>query len=424
MNLNFLYTAISWLLLRWHQLWALAFGEKSDLSWVLSIIFLVITIRLVLFPLFVKQIHSQRKMQELQPKLKALQTKHKGDKETLQREMMALYKENGANPVAGCLPIFLQAPVFLSLYHVLKRLDPTKHRDNAAKTLYGWTANEFDSAAHAKVFGAPISAHLSSSAQTLQQLGASVAAVRVVGVILIAIMVVTTYITQRQILAKQSASGATVDPQQQMIQRLMLYGIPASLLVSGSLFPLGVVLYWCTTNVWSMGQQFYVLRRMPPPGGTPAVAEALRSEAEAQALVPKPGAKPQISKKSTPTAKAALPGTAATTEDAPAPARSNTSDTSDTSAGPRKSTASNQSVVSSTSAVPEPVGPIKSNGARKTTGPAGKSAESGSPANGSESSDGGTAADTTKANGAAKSPAKAAGRTPTNRPKTRKGGRR
>ncbi len=299
MNLDFLYTAISWVLLRWHDLWALAFGENADVSWVLSIIFLVITIRLLLFPLFVKQIHSQRKMQELQPKLKALQAKHKGDKETLQREMMALYKENGANPVAGCLPIFLQAPVFLSLYHVLKRLDPTKKRGEAAKTLYSWTADQFDSAAKAKIFGAPISAHLSSSADVLAKLDASVLAVRVVGVILIAIMVITTYITQRQIMAKQATSGAAVDSQQQMIQRLMLYGIPASLLISGSLFPLGVVLYWCTTNIWSMGQQFYVLRRMPPPGGV-ATAPKVPSTT-AQALAPKPGARPQNPKKGQPT---------------------------------------------------------------------------------------------------------------------------
>ncbi|MDP9221091.1 MAG: membrane protein insertase YidC [Actinomycetota bacterium] len=392
MNLNFLYTAISWLLLRWHQLWALAFGETSDLSWVLAIIFLVTTIRLILFPLFVKQIHSQRKMQVLQPKLKALQAKHKGDKETLQREMMALYKENGANPVAGCLPIFLQAPVFLSLYHVLKRLDPTQHRSEAQKTLYGWTVDEFNSAAHAKVFGAPISAHLSSSAQTLQELGASVVAVRVVGVILIAIMVATTYITQRQILAKQSASGAAVDPQQQMIQRLMLYGIPASLLVSGSLFPLGVVLYWCTTNVWSMGQQFYVLRRMPPPGGTPPAPEVQRSEAEAQALIPKPGAKPQAAKKSPPAAKKSPPAAkAGTTGDAAAPAKSNGS---------------------------------ASNGARKGT-KAGKPVETGKAAEAAQpAADGDKAADSGKPNGVATPPAKAIGRTQAGRPKSRKGGRR
>jgi len=306
-SLDYLYYAISWLLLRWHDAWGAVFGFDADVSWVLSIIFLVITIRLILFPLFVKQIKSQRKMQELQPKMKALQTKHKGDKETLQREMMALYKENGANPVAGCLPIFLQAPVFLSLYHVLKRLDPTRDR---ITTLYGWTTPEFESAARAKIFGAPISAHLTSSQDTLAQLGASGTTVKIVGAVLIAIMVATTYITQRQMIAKQQAAGTPMDPQQLMIQRLMLYGIPASLLISGALFPLGVVLYWCTTNVWSMGQQFYVLRKMPIIGA-PA-ADARKPGAEPKAVAPKPGQKPsKTATKASGTARAAGAGSAA-----------------------------------------------------------------------------------------------------------------
>jgi len=323
-HLDFLYTAISWVLLRWHDLWSLPLGKSTDISWVLSIIFLVITIRLLLFPLFVKQIHSQRKMQELQPKLKALQTKHKGDKETLQREMMALYKENGANPVAGCLPIFLQAPVFLSLYHVLKRLDPTQERTQAAKTLYSWTAQEFDGAARAKIFGAPISAHLSSSAQTLAKLHANASTVKIVAIVLIAIMVVTTYITQRQLMAKQAASGTPTDPQQAMIQRVMLYGIPVSLLVSGSLFPLGVVLYWCTTNIWSMGQQFYVLRRMPQPGA--AAAAAATTAPEIKVVPPRPGARPQAPKRTVISPVAVEPADAVLTTpaappDAPPPSR-------------------------------------------------------------------------------------------------------
>ena len=291
MSLDYLYTAISWILLRWHDAWGAVFGRESDLSWVLSIIFLVITIRLILFPLFVKQIKSQRKMQELQPKMKALQAKHKGDKETLQREMMALYKENGANPVAGCLPIFLQAPVFLSLYHVLKRLDPTKER---VETLYGWTTGEFESASVAKLFGAPISANFMSDASYLAEVGASGTTVKLVATVLITIMVATTYITQRQMIAKQQAAGTPTDPQQLMIQRLMLYGIPASLLISGALFPLGVVLYWCTTNVWSMGQQFYVLRRMPMVG---APLPDARPAADSEAPAPKPGVRPQRPKR-------------------------------------------------------------------------------------------------------------------------------
>lgn len=295
-----LYTAISWVLLRWHALWAAVFGTTSGVAWGLAIVFLVITIRIILFPLFVKQIHSQRAMQELQPKMKELQAKHKGDRETMQKELMALYKEQGANPVAGCLPIFLQAPVFLALFHVLRRLDPTTPQN---KTLYGWTASLFDSASNAKIFGAPISAKFFSQPDYLAKVGASGTTVKIATGILVLIMVVTTYITQRQMLARQKTSGQPVDAQQRMVQQLMLYGVPGSLLVSGSLFPLGVVIYWCTTNLWSMGQQFYVLHRMPPPGGAPRPPkDPTELAAQARALAPPPGARPQRPKRGTATA--------------------------------------------------------------------------------------------------------------------------
>ncbi len=382
MSLDYLYYAISWLLLRWHDAWGAAFGREADVAWVLSIIFLVITIRLILFPLFVKQIKSQRKMQELQPKMKALQAKHKGDKETLQREMMALYKENGANPVAGCLPIFLQAPVFLSLYHVLKRLDPTKQR---IETLYGWTTQEFESAAVAKIFGAPISANFMSDANYLNKVGASGTTVKSVAVVLITIMVVTTYITQRQMIAKQQAAGTPMDPQQLMIQRLMLYGIPASLLISGALFPLGVVLYWCTTNVWSMGQQFYVLRKMPIMGAPVAAKPA---SAEAKAAAPKPGVRPQKAKKA---------GTAATNGKAPVKAPAKKPAAKATTTEPLAGEAPHSDAASN--------GGAKSAPALDPTAPADGQAPNGaSPAR----------------NGATKPGA----RPSTNKPKNRKGGRR
>jgi YidC/Oxa1 family membrane protein insertase len=130
---------------------------------------------------------------------------------------------------------------------------------------------------------------------------ASTTTVKVVTGILIAIMVVTTYITQRQMIARQKNSPQPVDQQQLMVQRLMLYGVPVSLLISGALFPLGVVLYWCTTNLWSMGQQFYVLHRLPPPGGAPAPPpDPSEAAAQARALAPKPGVRPQASKKNAP----------------------------------------------------------------------------------------------------------------------------
>src|SRR3954453_4926303 len=197
-------------------------------------------------------------MQALQPKVKELQEKHKGDRETLQKEMMELYKTEKANPLMGCLPMFLQIPVFLGLFHVLRRLTPT----NPNKTLYGWTVEQFDKATHAALFTAPLPSKFGSTPAELAALGANGVSVKIVAGILVLIMMTTTYMTSRQMILK---TGWAEDPQQKMIQRLMLYGIPLSLLVSGSLFPIGVVIYWVTNNAFTLAQQQWVLRKYPPP---------------------------------------------------------------------------------------------------------------------------------------------------------------
>jgi YidC/Oxa1 family membrane protein insertase len=284
----------------------------TNWSWVLGIIFLVITVRAILFPIFVKQIKSQRAMQALQPKVKALQEKHKGDRETLQKELMQLYREEKANPLMGCLPMFLQIPVFLGLFHVLRHLKPTM--PEAKRTLYGWTLGQFDSASHAKLFGAPIAASFKSKASELALLGANGTTVKIVAAILIATMIVTTFLTSRQMILK---TGWAEDPQQKMVQRLMLYGVPFSLLISGSLFPIGVVIYWTTQNLFSLGQQMWVLRKYPPPNakgtaakqtGKPAAGKPVAksdgkkngdaaSAVQPKALAPKVGVKPVNPKK-------------------------------------------------------------------------------------------------------------------------------
>jgi YidC/Oxa1 family membrane protein insertase len=259
-----IYWVISKTLLFWHAAWQKVLGNGSFLhtnwSWILAIVFLVLTVRAVLFPVFVKQIKSQRAMQALQPKIKELQEKHKGDRETLQKELMELYRTEKANPLMGCLPMFLQIPVFLGLFHVLKHLKPTM--PTRLQTLYGWGTGQFESASNAKLFGAPISARFLSPQVELDPLHASQTNVKIVAVVLIAIMIVTTFLTSRQMILK---TGWSEDPQQKMIQRLMLYGVPATLLFSGGAFPLGVVIYWVTTNLFSLGQQFWVLRKYPPP---------------------------------------------------------------------------------------------------------------------------------------------------------------
>ncbi|HEX5596374.1 MAG TPA: membrane protein insertase YidC, partial [Micromonosporaceae bacterium] len=270
MSLDWIYWAISWILLRWHSLWdAVGVPVEAVLgtnwAWILAIIFLVITVRVILFPVFVKQIKSQRAMQTLQPQVKALQEKHKGDRETLQKEMMELYRKEKANPLMGCLPMFLQIPVFLGLFHVLRRLNPS----NQGKTKYGWLSEQFDSAVNARLFSAPLSGKFGSTAQDLAALGANGTTVKLVAGLLVLIMIATTYLTSRQMILK---TGWAEDPQQRMIQRLMLYGIPASLLISGAIFPIGVIIYWVTNNLVTLGQQQWVLRKFPPPAtaGKPA----------------------------------------------------------------------------------------------------------------------------------------------------------
>jgi YidC/Oxa1 family membrane protein insertase len=307
-----IYGAISAILLFWHAAWHKVFGDSSWLatnwSWVLGIIFLVLTVRAILFPIFVKQIKSQRAMQALQPKVKALQEKHKGDRETMQKELMELYRTEKANPLMGCLPMFLQIPVFLGLFHVLRHLKPTM--PESKKTLYGWTVAQFDSASHAKLFGAPIAASFKSSTSELAMLGAGGTTVKIVAALLIALMICTTFLTSRQMILK---TGWAEDPQQRMVQRLMLYGVPFSLLISGAIFPIGVVIYWVTQNVFSLGQQMWVLRKYPPPnqngnGAKPAVKldkakGGAKSSANGgapvapKALGPKVGAKPVNPKK-------------------------------------------------------------------------------------------------------------------------------
>ena len=227
---------------------------SSGPAWALSIVLLTVTVRLVLFPLFVKQIKSQRRMQELAPKIKELQKLHKGDRETLNVEMMKLYKENNANPISGCLPLILQLPVFFALFSVIREFKP------GAQPKYGLSSELLAEGGRAKVLGAPISAAFNSPLSLLQDLDGNQTTVRVVAAVMVVLMGATTFYTQRQMIAR----SATTDPQQVMVQKLLLYVLPLSFAVSGAFFPIGVLLYWLTTNVWSMGQQAWVIKRMPP----------------------------------------------------------------------------------------------------------------------------------------------------------------
>src|SRR5699024_2019634 len=241
--------------------------EHDGIAWTLSIVGLVIVIRILLIPLFVRQIKSQRKMQMLQPKVMELRSKYKNDRERLQQETMKLYKDSGTNPFASCLPILAQAPVLFGLFRVLDGIARGTPRG-------GFTSQPelYESVANAEVGGIPIT----TTFLTTDQLSA-----RIVAVIMIIIMVVTQFITQKQIMRKNMPQES-LQGQFAQQQKILLYVLPLVFAVSGVYFPLGTVLYWLTSNFWTMGQQLYVIRRMPAPGTDAEQAHLDRLDAKAR----------------------------------------------------------------------------------------------------------------------------------------------
>ncbi len=253
----------------------------SGPAWGLSIVLLTVCVRLVLFPLFVKQIKSQRRMQQIAPLVKELQKKHKGDRETLNVEMMKLYKEHNANPISGCLPLLVQLPIFFALFSVIKEFGP------GAKPKFGISADDLEQGGLAQILGAPIAANFRSTVEEITRLDGNVTTVRIVAIIMIVLMGGSTFWTQRQMMAR---AGAVTDPQQVMVQKVLLYVLPLSFAVSGVIFPIGVLLYWLTTNFWSMGQQHWVIKRMPPVVASPASGKLITTGSADKAKPAKGGA--------------------------------------------------------------------------------------------------------------------------------------
>ncbi|MEV5509267.1 membrane protein insertase YidC [Streptomyces orinoci] len=252
-----LYYAVSWIIVQFHSFYSLMFDRDSGWAWGLSIVSLVVLIRICLIPLFVKQIKATRNMQALQPKMKAIQERYKSDRQRQSEEMMKLYKETGTNPLSSCLPIIAQSPFFISLYQVLNHIAQ-------GKTVGVINQDLLNSARHAHIFGAPLSVKFMDSAHKVESLGATLTDVRVVTVIMIVLMSLSQFITQRQLMTKNVDLTVKTPFMQQ--QKMLMYVFPVMFAVFGINFPVGVLIYWLTTNVWTMGQQLFVIRRNPTPG--------------------------------------------------------------------------------------------------------------------------------------------------------------
>ena len=266
-----LYYAVSAVLIAWHWLFSKVLPEDSGWTWALAIVGLTITIRTLLIPLFVKQIKSSRNMQLLQPKIKELQKKYGHDRERLTQEQMKLWKDTGTNPFASCMPLILQMPIFFALFRTI---------DQAAK----------NGASGAKGF---LSAEHAEGLQSAMLLGARIAdtfiksehvETKIITMFLVVVMCITQFLTQKQLMAKNMPADALSGPYAQQ-QKMLLYVLPFVFAAGGVAFPLGVLIYWTTSNFWTMGQQFYVIRNNPAPG-TPAAKAKLDRDKKHGKIVP------------------------------------------------------------------------------------------------------------------------------------------
>lgn len=311
--LNVIYYPVSAILWFWHTMFATVLdGPTSGIAWALAVVFLVFTLRAMLFKPYLKQVRTQRLMQQLQPQITALRVKHAGDRQALTAATQKLHKEHRVNPVAGCLPVLVQAPVLIGLYHVLRSfnrtgsgghipfLSPTQPMSiaqNATTANYVFGVGDVQSFLHAKLFGAPLSAMITTPAAQLDAFTGDVSrvSIAVVAIPLMIIAAIATHVTARASVARQNATAAPT-PQSAIMNKLAVWIFPAGALVAGAFLPVAILLYWLSSNAWTLAQQHYAFAQLAAEDAT---AQQHRKQARA-AIAPKPGTRPTTRKKNRP----------------------------------------------------------------------------------------------------------------------------
>jgi len=271
--LNYLYEGVGWVFTHIYDVLKPVFGPTSGWTWFFAIVILVALMRLVMVPLFIKQMHTTRAMSALQPQLKALQKKYKSDKQTLNQETMKLYQEAGVNPLMGCLPFALQLPLFFGLFNVLRAIA-------AGTPKYGLPASMVHAGQHAKILGASIADKVLFTHGVKVPLESKLV---ILGFVLISM--VTTFLTIKQSMKRGMMPAATPDNPMASSQKYMMYIMPFFAL-TGLYWPFGLVLYWVTTNVWTLGQQWILGMRYPytPPAADGSTAATAPAPAAARSL--------------------------------------------------------------------------------------------------------------------------------------------
>jgi YidC/Oxa1 family membrane protein insertase len=299
-----LYSAVAWVMAQIHAGLSTFLPSTSGQAWFLTIVLLVVFMRLLLVPLFVKQMHSMRKMSALTPQLQELRKKYKGDKQTLNEETMRLYRENGVNPLGGCLPLVAQLPVFFALFNVLRGIADWK----SGPTPYGLSESVVKSAQNANILGAHISDKVLFTGTMHVPLEA-----KIVILCFVTVSVITTFLTVRQNTKRGLTPNMTPDNPMAASQKYMAYIVPFFAL-SGLYWAFGLVLYWVTTNVWTLGQQWVLFKRYPTPvpgaapaGGGTATATSARSAPAKPSAINRATSAKSVAPKSSGTTKPSAP---------------------------------------------------------------------------------------------------------------------
>lgn len=290
-SLDYVYYPVSGILWVWHKVFGSFMGADNGWAWVLSVVFLVFTLRAILFKPFMKQMNSQLRMQELQPQMKKIREKYKDDRQRQSEELMKLNKEAGVNPLAGCLPALIQAPVFLGLFHVLREFKPGKTEN------YFFSRGDVASFVDAKLFagadgsgGAPLSSFITMPKAELAALEGSHATVIWVAIPLMILAGIATHMTSRKSIARQSAAAASA-PQTAIMNKVMLYLFPLGVVAGGPFFPLAILIYWLSNNTWTFGQLFVAHRIQDRQKAE--LEQVVEAEKEAASFSkPRVGAKP------------------------------------------------------------------------------------------------------------------------------------
>jgi YidC/Oxa1 family membrane protein insertase len=217
------------------------FHDSAGLSWGGAIIALTVTVRALLIPLTYKQLKGMRALQALQPQIKEIQAKYKNDRQRMQQEMMRFYQENKVNPFASCIPLIAQLPVFITLFYVLQH--------DLREDICGQTAETCSQFATAQGHAAGF---FGESFLFIPDLTA-----KAEGGVLIALLVIY--------VVTQLISGMVMALSADKSQRMLMFLLPLIFVPFVISFPAGLILYWITTNVWTIGQQFTIQKLIPPP---------------------------------------------------------------------------------------------------------------------------------------------------------------